>query len=127
MEEIMVRCPLCAGYLSYEPELLETPARVKCILCGWMMSDPNFRKEEPKYFSPDRTDKIIEWQQQFPGYDLYFPGSAAAQLGISESFLRYSVRTDSAAPVILGRGRIACNTVALQEWWNRKDHHRLPD
>jgi hypothetical protein len=32
------------------------------------------------------------------GYDLYCPRSAAAQLGISESFFRASVKNDSAAP-----------------------------
>jgi hypothetical protein len=111
----MARCPQCGGYLSYEPELLETPARITCIACGWMRSDPNFRKEEPRYFPPDRTDKLIEWQQQYPGYDLYYPRSAASQLRISENFFRWSVKNDPAAPVIMGRGMIACNTPALQD------------
>jgi hypothetical protein len=118
-----MRCPQCRGYLSYEPEFLETPARLRCVSCGWMVSDPNFRNERPRYFPPDRVDKMTEWLQQYPGYDSYYPGSAAAQLGISESFFRYSVKADSAAPVILGRGRIACNTSALQRWWNSKNHH----
>jgi hypothetical protein len=51
------------------------------------------------------------------GYDLYFPSSAAAQLGISVSFFRESVKKDPRAPVIVGRGMIACNTPALQQSW----------
>jgi hypothetical protein len=35
---------------------------------------------------------------EHPGYDLYFPKSAAAHLGISQSFFRESVE----APVIMG-------------------------
>jgi hypothetical protein len=89
-----------------------------------MRSDPNFRKEKPSYFPSDVVDKRIGWQMEHPGYDLYFPSSAAAQLGISESFFRESIRKDSKAPVIVGRGMIACNTPALQEWWDGKNHHR---
>jgi hypothetical protein len=48
VEARMGRCPQCNGYLLYEPEFLETPARVKCAACGWMVSDPRFRKEEPR-------------------------------------------------------------------------------
>ena len=59
-----------------------------------------------------------------PGYDLYLPSSAAAQLGISLSFFRESVKKDRKAPVIVGRGMIACNTPALQEWWEGKRHHK---
>ena len=106
----MARCPDCNGYLVYEPEFVDTAARVKCISCGWMRSDPNFRKEKPSYFPSDVVDKRIGWQMEHPGYDLYFPSSAAAQLGISESFFRESIRKDSKAPVIVGRGMIACNT-----------------
>ena len=83
----------------------------------------NFRKEQPSYFSSDVVDKRLGWQMEHPGYDLYFPSSAAAQLGISVSFFRESVRKDSKAPVVGERGMIACNTPALQEWWNRKKHH----
>ena len=119
----MVRCPICSGYLCYEPEFMDTAARVKCIACGWMMSDPNFRKEEPRYFPPDSVDKRIEWRQENPGYDLYEPKSAACQLGISVSFLKYSIRTDSSAPVTMGRGMVACNTPALQAWWDGKQHY----
>ena len=119
----MARCRQCEGYLIYEREFAETPARFHCIACGWMVSDPNFRKEEPRYFPPDRTDRRIEWRNENPGYDLYEPGSASCQLGISVSFLRYSVRHDPAAPVLLDRGVIACNTPALQTWWNSKNHH----
>jgi hypothetical protein len=121
----MARCPdpQCGGYLIYEPELAGIAARVRCMTCGWMCSDPNFRKEQPRYFPSQAVDRRIEWQQRYPGYDLYYPKSAAAQLGISESFLRESVRSDSSAPVIWGRGMIACNTPALQEWWDGKRHH----
>ena len=81
-------------------------------------------QEEPRYFPPDKTDKMIEWQQLNPGRDLYYPRSAAAQLRISESFFRSSVKNDPTAPVIIGRGMIACNTPALQQWWDGKSHHR---
>ena len=62
------------------------------MACGWMRSDPNFRKEQPSYFPTELVDKRIGWQMEHPGYDLYFPSSAAAQLGISVSFFRESVR-----------------------------------
>jgi hypothetical protein len=117
-----MRCSQCGGYLLFEPELIETAARYKCTACGWMLNDPNFRKEKPRYFPSDSVDKRIEWQNENPGYDLYEPESAACQLGISVSFLRYSVRQDSSAPVIMGRGSIACNTPALQSWWDGKKH-----
>jgi hypothetical protein len=88
-----------------------------------MVSDPNFRKGQPGYFPPDSVDKQIGWQQDHPGFDLYDPRSAAAQLGISRSFLRECVNNDRSAPVIIGRGMIACNTPELQEWWDGKKHH----
>jgi hypothetical protein len=89
-----------------------------------MVYDPNFRREEPRYFPPDRTDRQIECRNENPGYDLYEPRSAACQLGISVSFLRYNMKHDPAAPIVSGRGVIACNTPALQEWWDGKSHHR---
>lgn len=92
-----------------------------------MASDPNFRKEQPSYFPSELEDKRIGWQMEHPGYDLYFPSSAAAQLGISVSFFRESVRKHPEAPVIGGRGVIACNTPALQAWWDAKNHHRITD
>jgi hypothetical protein len=119
----MERCPNCGGYLKFEREFLNEPARYYCIACTWSVNDPSFRREEPRYFPPERIDKRIEWQQQHPGYDLYEPRSAAAQLGIGVSFLRFSVNHDSAAPVIMGRGMIACNTPALQQWWDGKRHY----
>ena len=119
-----MRCQQCSGYLSYEPELLETPARYRCTMCGWMVEDPNFRKEDSTYFPSDSVDRRIEWKQKNPRFDLYEQNSAACQLGISVSFLRYSVKQDSSAPVVLGRGLIACNTPALQAWWDGKNHHR---
>jgi hypothetical protein len=61
--------------------------------------------------------------QAHSGYDLYEPRSAACQLDISVSYLKDSVRQDSSAPVIMGRGMIACNTSALQQWWDGKQHH----
>jgi len=123
VEAKMARCPNCNGYLIHKPELIDTPARLKCTSCGWMLSDPNFRKDNPRDFPPDATDKRIEWRQAHPGFDLYEPRSAACQLGISVSFLRYSVRHDPAAPVVVARGLIACNTPALQDWWDGKKHH----
>ena|SRR5215471_4334244 len=122
----MTRCPECNGYLVYEPEFTEIPARFHCIACGWMRSDPNFRTEEPRYFPPDSVDRRIEWQQENPGYDLYEPRSAACQLKTSVSFLKDSIREDPSAPVTMGRGLIACNTPALQSWWDGKRHHRRP-
>jgi len=95
------------------------------MACGWMRSDPKFRKEQPRYFPTELMDKRIGWKMEHPGYDLYFPRSAAAQLHISESFFRESVKSDSSAPVIMGRGMIACNTPALQKWWDGKNHHRV--
>ncbi|MGE5816615.1 MAG: hypothetical protein ACM37Z_01230 [Deltaproteobacteria bacterium] len=83
---------ICGGYLIYEPEFLENPARIKYVAGDWALSDPNFRKEEPRYFPSDSVDRRFEWQQENPGYDLYDPRSAACQLGISVSFLRFSVR-----------------------------------
>jgi hypothetical protein len=88
-----------------------------------MLSDPNFRKEQPSFFPSELVDKRIGWQMEHPGYDLYFPSSAAAQLRISVSFLRESVKKDLEAPVIWGRGMIACNTETLQRWWDGKKHH----
>jgi hypothetical protein len=119
----MARCPQCSGYLVCELEFVETPARLKCTACGWMLYDPNFRKEGPRYFPSDSVDRRIEWRQENPGYDLYEPKSAACQLGISVSFLNDSIREDPSAPVITGRGLIACNTPALQSWWDGKRHH----
>jgi hypothetical protein len=103
---------------------METPARVHCIACVWMVYDPRFRTEEERYFPSDATDRRIEWKQKHPRFDLYEQNSAACQLGISVSFLRYSVKQDSSAPVVLGRGLIACNTPALQSWRDGKNHHR---
>jgi len=84
----------------------------------------NVRKEQPRYFPSDSADRQIEWQNEHPGYDLYFPRSVAAQLGISDSFFRESVKKDPKAPVVVGRGLIACNTPALQQWWHGKRHHK---
>ena len=121
----MVRCPQCSGYLMYEPELLETPARLKCIACAWMLYDPNFRKEEARYFPAESMDRRIEWRQENPGYDLYEPRSAACQLGITVGSLRKSITHDPSAPVVLGRKLITCNTPALQEWWDGKKHYSV--
>ena len=49
-----------------------------------------------------------------------------ARLASSESasaFFEYSVKRDPSAPVIVGRGMIACNTETLQRWWDGKKHH----
>jgi hypothetical protein len=64
-------------------------------------------------------------EKEHPGYDLYCARSAAAQLHISGSFFRESVKKDPKAPVIPGRGMIACNTSALREWWDEKRHHKV--
>jgi len=48
-----MRCPLCGGYLISEPEWLGNPARVRCIMGDWTVTDPNFRKEQPTYFPSD--------------------------------------------------------------------------
>src|SRR5438552_15213002 len=88
--------------LQYEPEFTKTPARLKCTACGWMLYDPNFRKEKPRYFLTDSVDRRVEWKQEHPGYDLYEPKSAACQLGISVSFLRYSIKHERSAPVMMG-------------------------
>jgi len=72
-----------------------------------MLYDPNFRKEEARYFPADSTDRRIEWRNEHPGYDLYEPRSAACQLRVSLSFLRYSIRHDQSAPVAVGRGTLA--------------------
>jgi len=97
----MTRCPKCSGFLDYEPEFLDTPARVKCIACPWSVDDPNFRKEQPRYFPPDSVDRRIELRKEHPGYDLCEPKSAACQLNISASYLQYSVKHNSSAPVVL--------------------------
>jgi hypothetical protein len=89
-----------------------------------MVYDPRFRTEEERYFPSDSTDRRIEWRNENPGYDLYEPKSAACQLKISVSYLKDSVRNDSSAPVMTRWGMIACNTAALQKWWDGKNHHR---
>jgi hypothetical protein len=45
------------------------------------------------------------------------------QLDISVSFLKDSIREDPSAPLIVGRGLIACNTPTLQSWWDGNRHH----
>jgi len=121
----MVRCPICGGYLIHEPQFLDNPARIRCAMGDWTAYDPNFRKEEPRFFPSDSVDKRIEWQQVNSGFDLYEPKSGACQLGISGSYFNYCVRHDPSAPVRMGRGMIACNTPDLQEWWDGKKHHRV--
>jgi hypothetical protein len=118
-----MRCKIGDGYLIYQPEFMETPARLKCMACGWMLSDPNFSKEKPRYFPPDSVDRRIEWRQKNPGYDLYEAKSAACQLGVSVSYLKDCIRRDSSAPVLMEWGLIACDTSVLQEWWDAKRHH----
>ena len=122
MEETMPRCPQCGGYLSYEPEILETPARLWCIACGWMLDDPNFRKEKPRYFPSDSMDKRIEWRQSIR--DMISTSRKALLVSWNQrQFLKYSIRQDRSAPVIMSWGLIACNTPALQSWWDGKRHH----
>ena len=45
-----MRCPLCGGYLINEPEWLGNPARVRCIMGDWAVTDPNFRKNSRHIF-----------------------------------------------------------------------------
>jgi hypothetical protein len=35
------------------------------------------------------------------------------------------MKNDLKAPVIVERGVIACNTPALQKWWDSGKHHRV--
>jgi len=88
-----------------------------------MVYDPRFRTEEERYFPSDSTDRRIAWRQENPGYDLYEPKSAACQLKISVSYLKDSFRNDPSAPIKMRWGMIACNTQALQAWWDGKKHH----
>jgi hypothetical protein len=55
--------------------------------------------------------------------EVFSAKSAACQLHISVSYLKYCIRPDSSAPVIMEWGMIACNTPALQAWWDSKKHH----
>ena len=87
----MERCPVCGGYLTLEPEFIGAPARLRCIACAWMVYDPNFGDEKPRFFPPASVDRRIEWQQEHPGYDRYEPRSAASQLGVTVSFLKHSI------------------------------------
>ena len=64
----------------------------------------------------------IGWQQQNPGY-LYDP--LVFQPRTTTVTYGRTVKSDPSAPVIMGRGVIACNTPALQEWWDAKNHHRV--
>src|SRR5262249_40812894 len=123
----MARCPNqeCGGYLIYEPELAETAARVKCVVCGWMRSDPNVKERTAEVFSngtsgqADRLATGVSWLMTIS------PRRAAAQLGISESFFRESGKKDLKAQVIVGGRMIAFNTPALQDWWDGKKHHSI--
>jgi len=76
------------------------------------------------YFLPEAVDNRNGFEYDYRSDDSYYPRSAAAQLGISVSFFRESVKKDPKAPVLVGRGMIACNTPALQEWWDGKMHHK---
>jgi len=75
------------------------------------------------YFPPEAVGNRNGFEYDYRSDDSYYPRSAAAQLGISVSFFRESENKDRKAPVIMGRGMIACNKAALQEWWDRKKHH----
>jgi len=82
-------------------------------------------KNSPGIFQRKQSTVGLAGKRNIPNTILYCPRSAAAQLHISESFFRESVKKDPKAPVIMGRGVIACNTPALQEWWDGKNHHRV--
>jgi hypothetical protein len=121
----MARCPVpqCGGYVIYEPGTWwnTSAAEVDRLRVDALRS--RFQERTAELFSNRASGQRIGWQMEHPGYDL-LPSSAAAQLGISLSFFRESVKKDRKAPVILGRGMIACNTPALQEWWEGKRHHK---
>jgi hypothetical protein len=63
------------------------------------MDDP-----KPPKKSRDKLPRIrtIEWQQQQPGFDLYFPQSAAAQLGSASRFLGISEARSGVARLLVG-------------------------
>jgi hypothetical protein len=81
-------------------------------------------RKNPDIFRPIGWTSGSNGSKNILAMTCIFPKSAAAQLGISESFFRESVKSDSSARLIMGRGIIACNTPALQKWWDSKKHHR---
>jgi hypothetical protein len=123
--EPMPRCQndKCGAALIYEPEFLDTPARWICMAFGWMRTIQISENNPGIFLRNQWIGRSAE--KEHPGYDLYCPRSAAAQLHISGSFFRESVKKDPKAPVIPGRGMIACNTSALREWWDEKRHHKV--
>src|SRR5437870_11905386 len=87
------------------------------VACAWMLYDPRFRKEEPRYFPSDRMDRRIAWRQENPGYELYEPRRAACQLGITVGSLRNSMTHDPSAPVVLVRCQIMCDLMSALDTW----------
>ena len=74
-----------------------------------------FQERTAELFSKRFSGQKARLANGAPGYDLYCPRSAAAQLGISVSFFRESVRQHPEAPVIVGGGVLACNTPSVAE------------
>src|SRR5215467_5717185 len=87
---------------------------------GWFVIRTSGRKSRG-IFPLMQWTSALKWRQEHPGYDLYEPKSAACQLRISVSFLNHSIRTDSSAPVIVGRGLLACNTLHYRAGGMAKD------
>src|SRR2546426_7088365 len=48
--------------------------------CAWMLYDPRFRKEEPRYFPSDRMDRRIEWRSEEHTSELQSPCNLVCRL-----------------------------------------------
>src|SRR3954469_13625593 len=97
----MSRCPQCGGYLQLiRSSWIRRRVPLPCVRMDAVRSTFQVRADE--VLSHAAVNRRIEWRKQNPGYDLYAPRSAASQLKVSVSLLRYFVRHDSAAPVIVG-------------------------
>ena len=120
-----IAVPVCLSVCSSSSERNNTSAADSLAIVN-PIGAPRSDSHRPLLES-DLVDRQIEWQQANSGFDLYEPNSGATQLNISVSYFNYSVKHDPSAPVRIGRGMIACNTPALQQWWDAKNHHRVTD
>jgi hypothetical protein len=116
--------PAMQVYLLYETELLETPALYKCTACGWMVCDPNFRKEQLRYFPPDSVDKRSNgngriWAMTCTRQEARLVSLESVR--VTSKMLSETTRLRRSS---WAGGLIACNTPALQVWWDAKNHHR---
>ena len=123
--EPMPRCQndKCGAALIYEPEFLDTPARWICKGADEWCLIRNSGKNNPGIFLWNQWIGRSAEKKNIRDTTCIAP-EAPGQLHISGSFFRESVKKDPKAPVILGRGMIACNTSALREWWDEKRHHK---